>query len=57
MKKMLILLCRCIICYSDNYSMTSGSSKNYHWDEVNDDTNGKNVANNCRINNDKATAN
>ena len=57
MKKILILLCQCIICYGDNYSMTSRSSKNYHWDEVNDDTNGKNVANNRRINNNKATAN
>ena len=44
MKKILILSCRCIICfeYCDNYSMTSGSLCNYYRDKVNyfaDETN------------------
>ena len=38
--------------YSDNYSMTSGSSWNYYRDEVTDDANENNAANN-RINNSK----
>ena len=37
--------------YTDNYSMTSGSLRNYYRDEINDDAN-ENAINN-RINNNK----
>lgn len=35
--------------------MTSGSLRNYHSDEVNDDEDENNVANNYSINNNKTT--
>ena len=41
--------------YSNNYSMTSGSFRNYYRDEVNDSANENNNANNFRINNNKTT--
>ena len=37
--------------YSDNYSMTSVSLRNYYRDEMNDDVNENNVVGNYRINN------
>ena len=63
MQKISILLCRFYrqcrrsqCCYvdvyffkhSDNYSMTSGRSWNYHRDEVNDGLNESDIANNYR---------
>ena len=52
-KIILILLFQCIICSSDNYSMTSGILWNYHRVEVNHDANENNVDNN-KINKNKA---
>ena len=39
--------------YSNNYSMTLGSLKNYYRDEVNDDANGNNDAGNYRTQSNK----
>ena len=41
--------------YSDNYSMTSASLRDYYRDEVSDDADENNFANNYRINNNKTT--
>ena len=49
MQKILILLMYNL--YSDNYSTTSVSLKNYHRDQVNDDAIENNVANKYRMNN------
>ena len=45
MQKILILLCRCIICDSDIYSMTLGSLWNNYRDEMNDGLNEYNASN------------
>ena len=45
MQKILILLCQCILEYSDSYSMRCGNLWNYFTDETNDVNN--------RINNNK----
>ena len=39
--------------YNDNYSMISGSLRNYYGDEVNDDDNENNDAGNYRVNSNK----
>ena len=52
-KIILILLFQCIICSSDNFSMTSGILWNCHRVEVNHDANENNVDNN-KINKNKA---
>ena len=41
--------------YSNNYSMTSRSWRNYYRDEINDSANENEDANNFRINNNKTT--
>ena len=41
-----------LLKYSDNYYMTTEGFWNYYRDEINDDTNGNNIANN-RINKNK----
>ena len=41
--------------YSDNYSMTSVSLRDFYRDEVIDNANENSDANNYRINNDKTT--
>ena len=39
--------------YNDNYSMISGSLRNYYGDEMNDDDNENNDAGNYRVNSNK----
>ena len=44
-----------LVEFFDNYSMASGSLRNYNKHEVNDDANGNNNPGNHRINNNKMT--
>ena len=41
--------------YSDNYSMTSASLRDYYRDEVSDNADENSFVNNYRINNNKTT--